>query len=51
MLANLRPYPSYEHTSLPWLPRVPADWTVRRLKTVFREVDDRSGRRSFLPRW
>ena len=29
-------------TSIPWLGRVPAHWTVERAKYVFREVDERS---------
>jgi len=42
MIDGLKPYPEYKDSGLPWLPRLPEHWKLRRLKTVFREVDDRS---------
>ncbi|MBI4305683.1 MAG: restriction endonuclease subunit S [Chloroflexi bacterium] len=29
-----RPYPEYRETGVPWLPRIPAHWKLRRLKTM-----------------
>ncbi len=43
MISALRPYPSYVEAGLPWLNHVPERWEVRRIKTLFREVDERSG--------
>ena len=43
MTAILRPYPTYRPSSVPWLGDVPAHWEVRRIKTLFREFDERSG--------
>ena len=42
MTGDLRPYPEYKDTGLPWLGRVPAHWDVMRCKYLFREVDERS---------
>lgn len=42
MGSKLSPYPEYRESSLAWLPRVPSQWDVRRLKYVFREVVDRT---------
>lgn len=42
MIADLRPYPEYKDSGLPWLGRVPGHWLVRRIKTVLRETDCRS---------
>ena len=42
MIANLHPYPEYKESELQWLGRVPAHWSVRRIKTVLRETDCRS---------
>ena len=39
---ELRPYPAYRPSSVPWLGDVPAHWEVRRVKTLYREVDERS---------
>ncbi len=41
-LRDLRSYPEYRDSGLPWLGPVPAHWEVRRCKYLFREVDDRS---------
>ena len=37
------PYPSYKTSGVPWLGDVPVHWEVRRIKTIFREVDERAG--------
>jgi type I restriction enzyme S subunit len=42
MTGDLRPYPEYKDSGLPWLGRVPAHWDVMRCKYLFREVDERS---------
>jgi hypothetical protein len=39
---GLRPYPEMKPTGLPWLGDVPAHWEVRRIKTLLKEVDNRS---------
>ena len=36
MIDELKPYPKYEETGLPWLKRVPYNWHVKRAKSVFR---------------
>ncbi len=50
MIEGLRPYPEYRESGLPWLPSVPCHWQINRLKTIFREVDERSatGKESLL---
>ncbi|MCU0754822.1 MAG: N-6 DNA methylase [Xanthomonadales bacterium] len=42
MIADLKPYSEYKESGLPWLGRVPAHWSVTRIKTVLREKDCRS---------
>ena len=42
MIADLKPYPDYKESGLPWLGRVPGHWEVRRLKLLLHEVDSRS---------
>ena len=42
MTADLRPYPEYQDSGLPWLGKVPAHWEEKRAKYYFREVDERS---------
>lgn len=42
MLDGLKPYPAYRESAVPWLGKVPEHWDVRRLKSLFREVDRRS---------
>lgn len=37
MIDGLGPYPEYRESGLPWAPRVPGHWEVRRTKTVFAE--------------
>jgi len=43
MIAELKPYPAYKDSGVPWLGEVPEHWEVRRIKTLFREKDERSG--------
>lgn len=42
MIADLKPYPEYKESGLPWLGRVPAHWDIRRVKFLLREVESRS---------
>src|SRR6185295_12965221 len=42
MIAELKPYPEYKESGLPWLGQVPVHWEVRRTKAILREVDRRS---------
>ncbi|MDP3092823.1 MAG: restriction endonuclease subunit S [Nitrospira sp.] len=42
MIADLKPYPAYKDSGVPWLGKVPEHWEVRRIKTLFREKDERS---------
>jgi type I restriction enzyme, S subunit len=43
MIHHLKPYPAYKDSGAPWLGDVPEHWEVRRIKTLFREKDERSG--------
>ena len=43
MIADLKPYPAMKDSGVPWLGEVPEHWEVRRIKTLFREKDERSG--------
>src|SRR6266516_4278092 len=36
MTADLKPYPEYKDSGLPWLGRVPAHWSLARTKWQFR---------------
>lgn len=42
MIADLKPYPAYKDSGVPWLGEVPEHWDVRRMKLLLREVDSRS---------
>jgi type I restriction enzyme, S subunit len=42
MTSDLRPYPQYEDSGLPWLAQIPAHWQEKRAKYFYREVDERS---------
>jgi type I restriction enzyme, S subunit len=42
MIDGLRPYAEMKPSGLPWLGDVPAHWNVRRIKTLLREVDNRT---------
>ena len=41
-LHNLKPYPTYKDSGVPWLGEVPAHWEVRRGKMLFQPIDVRS---------
>lgn len=43
MIANLKPYPAMKDSGVPWLGKVPEHWEVGRIKTLFREKDERGG--------
>jgi hypothetical protein len=36
MIADLKPYPEYKESGLPWVGRMPEHWDVRRLKHLAR---------------
>ena len=42
MIHDLKPYPIYKDSSLPWLGQVPAHWTIKRNKLFMKEINDRS---------
>lgn len=50
MKVALNPYPQYQAVDLPWLQQVPAHWSVKRGKALFRRIDERSssGREELL---
>ena len=39
MIADLKPYPEYKESGLPWLGRVPGHWEVKRAKSIFQCID------------
>ena len=43
MAAELKPYRAYKDSGVGWLGDVPEHWVVRRIKTLFREREARSG--------
>ena len=42
MIEGLRPYAEYKESGLPWLGHVPAHWEVKRAKSIFQCIDQRS---------
>ena len=40
---DIHPYPAYKPSGVEWLSDGPEHWEVRRIKTLFRELDERSG--------
>ncbi|MCF3651774.1 restriction endonuclease subunit S [Synoicihabitans lomoniglobus] len=50
MIEGLHPYSENRESGLKWLGAVPCHWQINRLKTIFREVDERSttGKESLL---
>ncbi len=42
MIDESRPYPEYKESGLPWCPRIPSHWKIKRAKNVFRCIDVRS---------
>jgi type I restriction enzyme S subunit len=50
MIADLKPYSEYNDSALPWLGLIPAHWKVKRAKSIFQRIDQRSstGREELL---
>ena len=42
MIADLKPYPEYKESGLPWLGKVPGHWSVLPNRALFAEVKDRN---------
>ena len=42
MMFDLKHYPAYKDSGMPWLENLPEHWTEKRAKYFFREVDERS---------
>lgn len=42
MIEDIKPYPAYRDSGVPWLGEVPEHWVVRRCKYLLRERDVRS---------
>ena len=43
MIGGLKPYPAMKGSGVPCLGEVPDHWAVQRIKTLFREKDERNG--------
>ena len=43
MFTDLKPYPDYKTSGLPWMGSVPDQWRLKRTKFLFREKDHRAG--------
>jgi len=46
MITNLKPYPVFKDSGVPWLGQVPAHWDVRRLKTVVDHINEQTSRKN-----
>ncbi len=42
MTADIKPYPTYKDSGVPWLEQVPEHWAVKRAKTILRCINVRS---------
>lgn len=42
MIHDLKPYPAYKDSGVPWLGQVPEHWEVKRNKLFMKEINDRS---------
>jgi len=42
MIADLKPYTEYRESGLPWLGRIPHHWNLKRGKSIFQCIDNRS---------
>jgi type I restriction enzyme S subunit len=42
MIADLKPYPEYKESGLPWLTHYPAHWVIKRGKSYMTCIDERS---------
>ena len=45
MIADLKPYPEYKESGLPWLGQVPAHWDMPRQMRSYREAENARGER------
>jgi type I restriction enzyme S subunit len=46
MIADLKPYPAYKDSGVPWLGEVPEHWEVRRLKSSVAHINERTNAQS-----
>ncbi|MBK9577101.1 MAG: restriction endonuclease subunit S [Fibrobacteres bacterium] len=44
MIDDLKPYPEYKDSGLPWMGQIPSHWILRRIKSVLQETDSRSSK-------
>ena len=44
---TLQGYPTSKNTSISWMGQVPGHWKARRIKTIFRELQERRGQKHF----
>jgi type I restriction enzyme, S subunit len=42
MIDGLKPYPEYKDSGLPWLGQMPKHWELKRGKSIFQRIDQRS---------
>lgn len=42
MTHDLKPYPKYKDSGVPWLGKVPEHWEVRKLRNILKEVTERN---------
>jgi type I restriction enzyme, S subunit len=42
MIGDLKPYSDYKDSGLPWLGQIPRCWEVKRAKSIFQRIDQRS---------
>jgi type I restriction enzyme, S subunit len=42
MIFDLKPYPAYKDSGVPWLGEVPENWDMRKLRSVLRRVTERN---------
>ena len=46
MIHNLKPYPAYKDSGVPWLGKVPAHWEIQRLKALVANIVDQTSERN-----
>jgi type I restriction enzyme S subunit len=42
MISELKPYPNYKNSGLPWLGKMPVQWSLKRGKSILERIDKRS---------
>src|SRR5580704_15414372 len=42
VISDLKPYPEYKASGLIWLGQIPKWWEVKRAKSIFQRIDERS---------